>query len=484
MALTLNTYPNRIDSSGTFNVTTDKAEDSTHVNLRIRADIYHEGIIKAIVEKPKGIPDFDFSDILKSLTPGLLFARDSGDIVKTGSIGSNLITSWGAYIGTCDILTTTGSLITRAEKTGTDATFIKTNDIAVLPGELYLVYCTGFVSSGSNSPYMIHEATVCSHAYQYTFENNKGYLIMPTAAGMLTVGLGHYSGAFDFTGQFYCYKITTNRLTTGNSLAPYFVLFTEVYENSSGVTTTDATAKTTVLRYVPARGDGTAFTEFVMHDNACLFANRTLKNNTVKFFTVVPNEYWLSFFTEFVELELFYSKDGGAYDHATHPVCYEGWGAVILNIGELLASVTTSLAIYFKNITGTVISSTIIIYPDTSQIDERVVLEFDGLVGGKEYLAFEGIKDLEFTTIRNYYSGNKKNKKVLSLNGICTQKIETRFKDIANAEYLKSLLIAEDVKKLEASYATPTSVTITTDNVVINKGIELFTNQLTMEYEY
>lgn len=482
MALTIVSQPNRIDNSAAFNVTTDKVEDSTHVNLRIRADIYHEGIIKAIVEKPKGIPDFDFSDILKSLTPGLLFPKDSGSIVKTGSNGANIITSWNTYIGSCDILTTTGSLITRAEKTGTDATFIKTNDIAVLPGELYLVYCTGFVYSGSNNPYLIHESTVCTHAYQYTFENNKGYLLMPNAAGMLTVGLGHYSGAFDFTGQFYCYKITTNRLTTGNPLAPYFVLFTEVYENSSGVTTTDATAKTTVLRYVPAIGDGTAFTEFVMHDNACLFANRTLKNNTVKFFTVVPNEYWLSFFTEFVELELFYSKDGGAYDHATHPVCYEGWGAVILNIGELLASVTTSLAIYFKNITGTVISSTITIYPDTSQIDERVVLEFDGLVGGKEYLAFEGIKEISYATIRNYYQNTSKIRKPISFVGMKRQKIETRFKDMGSSAYLEALMISEVVKKLEASYATPTDVTIITDSITETKGIDFFTNQLEIEY--
>lgn len=81
MALTIVSYPNNIDNSGVFNVTTDLVEDATHVNLRVRAEIYHEGIVKAVVEKPKGLADFDFSDILKSLVPGLKFARDSGDIV-------------------------------------------------------------------------------------------------------------------------------------------------------------------------------------------------------------------------------------------------------------------------------------------------------------------------------------------------------------------------------------------------------------------
>jgi hypothetical protein len=110
-------------------------------------------------------------------------------------------------------------------------------------------------------------------------------------------------------------------------------------------------------------------------------------------------------------------------------------------------------------------------------------LEFDGLVGGKEYLAFEGIKNISFNTIRNYYQGSKKNKKLLSAFGKNRQKIETRFKDMANAEYLKSLLISEDVKKLEASYATPTAVTILTEDVKISDS-DMFTNQLDIEYEY
>src|SRR5574343_835615 len=100
MSLTINTTPARIDRSASFNVITSLSEDSTHVNLRVRADVYHEGIIKATVEKPKGLADFDFADILKSLVPGLLAARDSGAIVKTGSIGSQLITSWASHSGT------------------------------------------------------------------------------------------------------------------------------------------------------------------------------------------------------------------------------------------------------------------------------------------------------------------------------------------------------------------------------------------------
>jgi hypothetical protein len=484
MSLTLNTTPVSISNSAAFNVATSLSEDSSHVNLRVRADIYHEGIVKATVERPKGLADFDFGDILKSLTPGLLFARDSGDIVKTGSIGSNLITDFPSSEGTFDTLTVTGEYINAAVKAAAANTFATSNNITVTAGDIYLLFTYSFNSSGANSPYYKIEGTPITQRGWDPLVNNKGIIIIPTANGTINIKVGHLSGGLNFNGYFYLYKITTNRTTIGSPLAPYFVNFTEVYENSSGVTTTGATSATQVFRYVPAKGDGVSFAEYVLHDEYAQFANKTINSTVTKFFTATPYEYWKVFFTEYVNLELFYSKDGGAYNHATHPVCYEGWGVVIINVGELMATVATSLIFYMCDLTGIQISIAQGVYPDTKSIDERVVLEFDGLVGGKEYLAFEGLKDQEFTTIRNYFSGSKKNRKLISADGICRQTLETLFKDQANTEYLKSLLISDNVKRLEASYATPTDVTVVTDGVTINKGRELFTNQIQIEYEY
>jgi len=478
MALTINTTPARIDRSAAFNVTTSLVEDSTHVNLRVRADVYHEGIIKATVEKPKGLADFDFADILKSLVPGLLAARDSGDIVKTGSIGSQLITSWASHSGTWTSLTSSANEITNAECAVLSE--IESNAIAMVPGELYLFYSTDFANVGTNPLVYLESGGAASEPIPV----NKGVILMPTTTANIKIIIGGTTNE-EFTGTFLLYKITTNRTTVGNLLAPYFVNFTEVYENSSGVTTTGTPSASDLYRYVPAYGDGTAFTEYVLHNNTSLFACKTFKNNVAKIYTSTPYEYFIIFFTEFAELQLYYSKDGGAYDHATHPVCYEGWGAIVLNVGEVLATVASNLRIYiYEASTGDAISEIITLYVDSLSISERVVLEFDGLVGGKEYLAFEGIKDIEFTTIRDYYSSSKKARKPIKFTGINRQKIETRFKDMANAEYLKSLLISENVKKLEASYATPTDVTVLTDNVVIDKGVEFFTNRIDIEYEY
>jgi hypothetical protein len=479
MSLSIISVPARISNNALFSVITSLAEDSTHVNLRVRADLYHEGIIKAVIEKPKGLADFDFADILKSLTPGLLFARDSGDIVKTGTIGSELITAWTDKDTTFGTLTTSVNVINSA--ICTTSSIAQSNTVAMAPGELYLFYASDFATVGANTPRVYLSA---GGALEEVMLTNKSILLMPTTSASLRVYLGNQAN-MQFSGTFHLYKITTNRTTIGSPLAPYFVNFTEVYEDAAGVTQSGATQKSVLCRNVPAIGDSNAFTEYVLHDNICLFASKTLKGNVCKFFSVTPLEYLAVFFTEFVELELFYSKDGGAATHTTHPVCYEGWGAVIVNVGELMATVTATLAFYLKELSAAaVISETLTINLDTIQIDERVVLEYQGLVGGKEYLAFEGLKNLEFDTIRQYYSSSKKMRKPISLTGLCRQKIETRFKDMANAEYLKSLLISEDVKRMEPSYVTPTPVTITTDGVKIDGGREMFTNRLDMEYEY
>jgi hypothetical protein len=353
MALTLVSSPANISNSGAFNVTTSLVEDSTHVNLRVRADITVAAVVVATVEKPKGIADFDFIDILKSMVTGISITRNSGN--------------------------------------------------------LYAV-----------------------------------------------------SG--------------------GSPLIAYSVLFTEVWENA-GVLTTGDTDGPTARKFVPAKGDYLAFTEYVLHDDTCRFACKTLRDNACKFYPVIPYEYFILFFTEVVHCELFYSKDGGAYDHSTHFDPTDGWGAIILNVGELMSGVTSNLRIQLGEVSGAKISEVMTIYVDSSQIDERVVLEYDGIVGGKEYLAFEGLKSQEFGSIREYFTGSKKNRKALSFTGINRQKLETRFNDINNTESLKSLTISESVKKLEANYATPTDVTVLTDNIKIASS-EMFINQIDIEYEY
>jgi hypothetical protein len=482
MALTNNTYPANIDSSAAFNVTTSLIEDSTHVNLRIRAEIYTDGVVRAAVEKPKGIPDFNFFDIMKSLTPGLSFARDSGKLTETGSRGANLITSWA---GTYTTFTySTNSIVSAISAS---AAFANSNVIALTAGKIYCIHAMNYISTGATTPiFKLCDAITgitCPEIIQTQFsyiENNKSWLIMCISSGNVSLHIRSDAGAADFSGEFYMNEITS---TIGSPLVPYVVTFTEYWETAAGVTTSGDVITGPVYRFVPAAGDGTAFYNYVLLYSVRMFASKTLRNGIIKYFTYKPSEYWISFFTEFVELELFYSKDGATYVHNEHPICSEGWGIIILNVGELMNTVVTSLQLYMKEINDAItISETLTVLPDTSQLEERVVLEYDGLLGGKEYLPFEGLTSIEYSTVRNYYLTSGKVRKPLSFLGINRQKIETRFKDMPNTDYLKGLLVSDNVKKLEPSYAEPTEVTIITDNVKINGGTELFTNRLELEY--
>ena len=352
MSLTVNSNPENVDNSGEYNVTTSLTEDGDHVNLRVRADITIDAVIVATIEKPKGLADFDFFDILKSHVTGIDFTRNSGVVYK--------------------------------------------------------------VSGGS-------------------------------------------------------------------PLVAYTILFTEVYEDADGATQTGDTdnASGTTYKFVPGVGDEKAFSNYVLSTSISLFANKTLRNNVVKFYPAY--EYWLVFFTEIGTVQLFYSKDGGAYDDTITFDPTDNWGVIVINIQGLMSEVTSNLRLQLGEDGGDKISEVITIYIDNSVIDERVVLEYDGYVGGKEYLAFEGIRLQEFLSIRSYYTGVLKNRKPLSLSGVNRQKLETRFTDINNAEYLKSLLMSETVKKLEPAFVAPTDVTIITDNVRIAAS-DMFTNEIDIEY--
>jgi hypothetical protein len=226
MAITINTYPATMSNSGAYNVTTDLVEDSTHVNLRIRTDLYVASVIVATAEKPKGIPDFDFYDILRSLTSGISITKNSGDIIK--------------------------------------------------------------VSGGSPLVY-------------------------------------------------------------------YSIYFTEVWEDA-GVTTTGDVHDRPVNYFIPSPKSITDFGNYILYDDTRKFACDTLRNNVCKFYTVNPLEYFIVFFTTIVHCELFYSKDGGAYDHATHFDPTDKWGVIILNSGELMNGVTSNLRIQLGEVGGAKIS--------------------------------------------------------------------------------------------------------------------------------
>lgn len=500
MSLNVTSQPANIDNSAEFEIDTTLVEDSTHVNLRIRAEIYHEGIIKAVIEKPKGLTVFNFNDILKSLTPGLQFARDSGGIIQSGTVSANLIESWSGiyttFTSTANIINSAiASIPSYAYSYGTGSGFIH-----LTAGHIYCFYILNYVNNldPSYRPQIQFVDSIlnplCPELIQIPYaqmQNNKSVLFMCVQTGDISIKISN-SAAADWSGEFYLKDITTDRNTIGNPLAAYFPVFTEVWETALGVTTLGSNSITdavvyNIYRFVPAKGDSLNWSNnYVLQLGfAQLFANKTIRNGIIRFFTYNPAELWVVFFTEFIAVDLYISKDGAGYTSNTY-YCPEGWGVVILNVGELMSSVATSLRFYLKDTaSGVTISEVFTVLINSSQIDARVILEYDGDLGGKEYLAFEGMKDIQYTSIRNYYTGSKKGKKPLLFTGINKQSIATRMgpgiTDMANTDYLKTLLTSNNVKKLETDY-NDTDVTIVSDTVKIANS-DMFTNQIDIEWE-
>ncbi len=294
--------------------------------------------------------------------------------MQTGTKGAELLTSWSSRSGTWTTLTTTGNVINSA--ICTVASELKTNNITVIPGELYLFYSSDFANVGSR-PYCYGSVDCPDAELIYT---NKGIIIMPTVAETIQIVIGIVATE-QFSGTFHLYKITTDRTAIGNPLAPYFINFTEVYEDSTGITQTGATQKSKLQRYIPAKGDAAlAFIYYILNSNTSQFANFTLRNLITKFFTFIAYEYWSCFFTEYVELRLYYGRDAEAITaHSSDIVCAEGWGVVIMNVSQLFSTVANKLSFRLIELGGSnIISADTSEYIDTSEIDERVILEFDG----------------------------------------------------------------------------------------------------------
>ena len=479
MAITISSNPGNIDGHGRFTVTTDKTVSSSYNNLRIRAEVYHEGVVKAIIEKPKGLSDFDFGDILRSLNYGLKLPRNTGANWQLGSVGSNLITSFSAGTGTFTTLTTSGNGISSA--ISTVAAAAQSNTVAMVPGELYLAYSTGFTTTGTNAPQFKLDTGGANWA---TIVNNKGVIIMPTTTGSLRLYVGGQASQ-NFGGDFFLVKITTDRATVGGMLAPYFVVFTEVYEDSSGVTTTSATSTTQVYRYVPSsRFVNTAFSSYILSSTASYFANMTLRDGACMFFTSSPSEYFVTFFTEYVSLELFLSKDSASYVTGGTGTCAEGWGVIILNTGELMATVASSLRLYIQDDAGAAtISSVLTVSVDSKCNSYRAILEFIGLTGGTEYLAYNGGAVQSLKSDRNYYTDQYGIRKLISQRMASSYLLETSFADMYFTDYFAMIFAATDVKLLMGEVTEPVDVTVVSEGGK-STSEELFTNEIEIEFDY
>lgn len=477
MAVTINSTPTAaISASALYDVSTSLVEDSSHFNVRLRASLYHEGVIRAVIEKPKGLQKFDFSEILSTLILGCLKERASGDAYECGSIGSQLLTSWASYSGTWTTLTTSANQITSA--ICTVSSVLQSNAVTMAVGELYVLHVPDLVSSGTNRPRVFLSTGGAAEVELFA---NRSYLLMPTSAGSITLRLGNVASQ-NFSGTFNLYQITTDRETIGGMLAPYFVTFTEYYEDSSGVTQTGATATSKLFRFVKA-SSGITFSDYVLSGATSKFANLNFRAGAMQWYTVDPKEMRLTFFTEVCDLDLYQGKNGGALSLVTGLLCPEGWGVVILDANSM-ASVTSQSQFRLNDgVSAAVVSEVLTILASSLCSSARAILEYVGFTGGEECLSFNGEKTGSFITSRSFYKNSRQVNKLIRATGVGRYRLQTQLSDMYLADYFTPLMLSETVRLLMPSVTEPIPVTVIADEAVTSSE-DVFLNEIEIEYDY
>ena len=478
--ITISSAPARkIDKEALFTVTTSLVEGSSYNNVRIRAEVYFEGEAKAIIEKPKGLSVFDFSEILKTMLVGFKKPRYALQDYETGSVSAQLITALSVFNGTWDTLSTTGNVVNSAICTA-DCSIV-TNSVSMLKGELYMLVIPNMVNTGTRPQVRLTADTGVLRAYYSDIYGNKVILLMPmedSTSGRVVIG---NMPTQNWSGTVELRRIQTDRATVGQMLVPYFVNFTEVYEDSAGVTQEGGEQPTEIYRYVPM-SQGITITDYLLSGTTSRFANLSYRAGASKYVTLNPVEQRLVYFTEYYSLQLYRAINGGALTAVSVMYAYEGWGVIFLDPNTLSGITSQAQVRVNDGVTSAQISEVLTIVADGKCSATRVVLECTGLAGGSEVFVFEGEKSSEYAVTRSFWTDYRGVRHPVRNLGVGRYKIGTKFQDMYTAEYLIALMVATDAKMLLPD-AEPIPVTVIADTGKLETQ-SLYTNEFEIEYDY
>ena len=120
---------------------------------------------------------------------------------------------------------------------------------------------------------------------------------------------------------------------------------------------------------------------------------------------------------------------------------------------------------------------------DTKCNSYRAVLEFIGLTGGTEYLAYNGGAVQSIKSDRNYYTDQYGIRKLISQRMAANYTLETTFADMYFTDYYAMIFAATDVKLLLGEAMEPAEVTVVSEGGK-STSEEMFTNEVEIEFDY
>ncbi len=247
MSITLTdaaTPASQIINNASYVASTNQAEDSTHKNVRVRAEVYIAGERIAVTEQPKALTSFNLSELLRRYITPLKY---KGNDYHTPA-GTSVLTSW-TNSGSFSSFTTSGKEITAAITTA--AGWAVSDGIALTAGEVLAVLIKEQAQNSGDLYVRLHDGSAAVETLLLgntdLYNTNRILLFVAPEDDTYTVQIGS-TGVVDWVGDYEIMKLAAT--TYGDPLIHYFVKFTEYWENASDVTTAGASTRSITAAFI------------------------------------------------------------------------------------------------------------------------------------------------------------------------------------------------------------------------------------------
>jgi hypothetical protein len=512
MALTISAHPDEVITiAPEFTVTTSLTEGASYQNLRIRATIYIGGESSpvAVLEQPKGLDDWDFLDLLKSLIGKCNEAVGGSAGYTRPTMGSELLTGWTDVLSTFETFTTSGRQISSAIDSNASGGLAASNDLgAISAGDIIVVgVMDGYSDAGAAEERLQLHGTSISSPFSETnyaglssgeLQENHIYLFHATQDDTISgIAIGHGAGANgNFSGIFQVHKISDFK----NNPGIYFhIKFEEVYENASDVTTIGAESWSDTLLFVPIDlHPGESFSDYLAvatgaSGKALVRSTEHPSTNTFisanKMKAGIGMECRVMYLSVCPEIQVMIST--ALHGPLTLNIENPGWFMLILNdlTGSAgWAGIETYFFWTFTATTGGFASAVQVlgahyIYEETNCFQETKAINFVSRLG-EETLLFKALPSKYGKAEKSFYKDVNRIDRVLKAYRKMSQILRTRYETEVFRELLHELIYSElPVWMFDTDEASGyKEVTVLDDEVPISDQDELIDNEVVIEY--
>lgn len=501
MSLTIVSSPAKtVTNIPSYNVTTSFVEAAGYNNVRIRANIYIDGIVKAVLEQPKGLADFNFYEALKAFCGKLNVAPQTNTPIIQPTYGDELLTGWTNIDFTT--FTTAGRAISAAVKaSGTG--WAKSNNLGALAvGDIVVIGTEHdyVITSGSAPLFYLNNSDLTEVGYEsiIPIQSNIRFIMVTTALTAGQLYIGRPSGAQNWAGTWTVKVIPAASTSHKGYPCVYFkVGFSEYYEDADGVTVVGDESLQSTLLFVPAQveyeaiyGDYSIYPYYHMGYNwAGKFLNDSIRAG-IEFKRSIKMDMRIMFVSEETYFKVILSTTIRGTVTMSAKTNNMGWG--FINFNELAVygaeymittdTADTSIWLRASRALDSAMSEALAIKQLTKCYPKFYALEFTGRKG-LEVITFKGSPTIKNLAEKEYYKNSNK----INLPYLSDRKKEIILRSLYETEAYNEILwqlinSTSEVWLYDLLIPYYKVIGIQNDETIEYDQSEMFINEITGEY--